>query len=136
MVVQRLEVLDVQRRDHVDPGREDLFDILVALGVRGAGGVRVGELVDQTQLGRAVENRREIHLFERRVPVGHTHQRQPWQPLGQLSGLSATVCLEQADRDVMTRPHFRLSLEQHAIGLARPGGHPEEDLQAPVAPIG
>ena len=51
-VVERLEVLDVDRRDHVDPGVEQLVDVLPALLVARPGHVGVRELVDQRDLGR------------------------------------------------------------------------------------
>ena len=65
-VVKALEVLDVDGRDHVDAGGEHLLDVLVALGVSRARGVRVRQLVDQRELGRPPEDRVDIHLVERR----------------------------------------------------------------------
>ena len=64
-VVQALDVLDVQRRVDVDAGGEQLLDVLVALGVAAAGGVGVGELVDERERGAAGEDRVEVHLLER-----------------------------------------------------------------------
>ena len=52
-VVERLEVLDVQRRDDVDPGVEQLLDVLPALLVARARDVRVRELVDERDLRAA-----------------------------------------------------------------------------------
>ena len=52
-VVQRLEVLDVERRDDVDAGVEQLVDVLPALLVARARDVRVRELVDERDLGPA-----------------------------------------------------------------------------------
>ena len=46
-VVERLQVLDVDRGDHVDAGVEQLVDVLPALLVPAAGDVGVRELVDQ-----------------------------------------------------------------------------------------
>ena len=57
-VVERLEVLHVDGRDHVDPGVQDVLDVLVALVVLDAGDVRVRELVDQADLRRAAQDRR------------------------------------------------------------------------------
>ena len=65
LVVERLEVLDVQRREHVDAGVEHVRDVLVALGVLEPGRVRVRELVDQAQLGGASQDRGQVHLLER-----------------------------------------------------------------------
>ena len=55
-VVERFEVLDVDRRDDVDAGREQLVDVLPALGVAGAGHVRVRQLVDERDLGARASN--------------------------------------------------------------------------------
>ena len=68
-VVDRLEVLDVQRRDHGDPGVEERLDVLPALLVARARDVRVGELVDERDLGPAGDDRVDVHLLERRAAV-------------------------------------------------------------------
>ncbi len=52
-VVERLEVLDVERRDHVDAGVEQLLDVLPALLVARSGRVGVGVLVDEHDCGPA-----------------------------------------------------------------------------------
>ena len=57
-VVERLQVLDVERREDVDAGLEHVLDVLVALAVLDPGRVGVRELVDQAQLRRAGEDGR------------------------------------------------------------------------------
>ncbi len=60
-VVHRLEVLDVDGRDHVDAGVEDRVDVLPPLLVRRAGHVRVRQLVDEDHLrARAMTASRSI----------------------------------------------------------------------------
>ena len=68
-VVDRLEVLDVDRGDHVHPGVEQVFDVLPALGVTTARHVGVGEFVDEHDLGRPGEDGLEVHLVESRPSV-------------------------------------------------------------------
>src|SRR6185295_18353596 len=63
-VVEAFEVLDVERGDDVDAGREQLLDVEIALLVPAAGDVRVRQLVDQDDLGAAREEAFEIHLLE------------------------------------------------------------------------
>ena len=58
LVVEALEVLDVDRRGDCDARREDLVDVLVPLAVTRLGKVRVGELVDERELGAAGRSRR------------------------------------------------------------------------------
>ncbi len=69
-VVDRLEVLDVDRRDDVDPGVQQVVDVLPALGVRAAvRHVGVREFVDQGDLGPAVQHGGQVHLGEAGVAV-------------------------------------------------------------------
>ena len=56
-------------RDDVDPGVEQVFDVLVALGVARARGVGVGELVDQADGRPACQDRVDVHLAERDAAV-------------------------------------------------------------------
>ena len=58
LVVERFEVLHVDRREHVDSRRQHVLDVLVALLVLHAGHVGVRELVDQAQLGSAQQDPR------------------------------------------------------------------------------
>jgi hypothetical protein len=41
--------------------------------------------------------------------------------------------LQQADRHVVARLLLDTTLQEHAVGLADPGRHPDEDLQATAA---
>src|SRR5207249_4729658 len=61
-VVQALDMLDVERRKHIDAGGNNLLDIEIALGMAAAGGVGVGELVDKHEPRPALEDRVEIHF--------------------------------------------------------------------------
>ena len=64
LVVERLEVLDVDGREHVDAGVEQVLDVLVALLVLEARCVGVGQLVDQRDLRRAPQDGGEVHVGE------------------------------------------------------------------------
>src|SRR5664279_342594 len=130
VVVERFQMLDVERGEDVDARLEDLLDVLVALGVLDAGHVRVRELVDQAQLGPAGEHRRQVHLFQHGLAVAHAPAGHHRQALGEPRRLSAAVALEQSDHGVPARLQFRVALEEHAVGLAYPCSHPQEDLQA------
>jgi len=61
LVVEALEVLDVQRGEHVDVGLEHVGDVLVALRVLEPGYVGVGEFVDQAHLGGALHDAGEVY---------------------------------------------------------------------------
>ena len=67
-VVERLEVLDVERRDDVDAGVEQLLDVLPALLVARPRGVGVRVLVDQHHLGPSGQDGVDVHLVDSIVP--------------------------------------------------------------------
>jgi hypothetical protein len=68
-VLQRLQMLDIQRRDHVDASRQELLHVLPAPLVAPAGHVRVGELVDERHLRPPGEHGVDVHLLEDAVAV-------------------------------------------------------------------
>ena len=74
-VVQALQVLHVQRADHVDPCREDLLHVLVTLGVSAVGRVGVGQLVHQGHLRLAREDGVDVHLLDGDAAVFHLPAR-------------------------------------------------------------
>ena len=103
LVVEALQVLHVDRREHVDPGVQHVVDVLVALGVLEPRRVRVRQLVDQAQLGRAVEDRGQVHLRDPGAPVLHLAARQQLEALRLGRRLGAAVGLEHADHHVPPR---------------------------------
>ena len=99
-VVHRLEVLHVHRRDDVDPGGEDLLDVLPALLVARTGHVGVRELVDQRDLRRARDDRVDVHLLELRAAVRHRAPRDDLEAADLRLGVRSTVGLDEPDHDV------------------------------------
>ena len=67
-VVQTFHMLDIQRRVDVDPGRQQLFHILIPLGMPALRRVGVGQFVHQRQLRSARQDGVEIHLARSTVP--------------------------------------------------------------------
>ena len=130
LVVEALEVLHVDRREHVDPGLEHLAHVLVALLVLDARRVGVRELVDQAQLRPAREHRRQVHLLQRPAAIGHGASRDHLEALCLRDRLRAAVRLEVADHDVAAVVGLGGALLEHAVGLAHARGHADEDLQA------
>ena len=66
------DVFEVDRGDDGDARRQQLFDVLVAVGVAAPGRVLVRQSVDQTNLGMALEQGGEVDDgdagdFERRI---------------------------------------------------------------------
>ena len=123
-VVERLQVLDVDRGDHGDAGVEQLLDVLPALGVAGAGHVGVGQLVDQGDLGAAGQHRVEVHLLERGAPVGHGGSGHHLQAVQQGRGGPAPVGLDEADDHVGAALRRRWPSSSILYVLPTPGAAP------------
>src|SRR5581483_10774217 len=129
-VGQRLEVGDVERRDDVDAGLEELVDVFPALGVAAAGGVGVGQLVDEHHVGPAGEDGVEVHLLDlgprdRDAPPGH-HRK-----VTQLGGgAGPAVRLHETGHHVGAALRPPPALAEHGERLAHARRRPEVDPQA------
>ena len=66
------------------PARQQLLDVEIALGMAAAGGVGVGELVDQHQRRPALQDGVEVHLLERAAAILDLAARQ--RPRGPRAG--------------------------------------------------
>ena len=100
-VVERLEVLDVDRGDDVDAGVEQLLDVLPALLVAGARDVGVGELVDQRDLRAARRGWRRRPSPRSVVPRYSTPARGTTSRSPSCSAVfGAAVGLDEPDDDV------------------------------------
>src|SRR5215510_10101065 len=98
-----LQVLDVDRGDHVDARAEDVHDVLPALLVRaGSRHVRVRQLVDEGDLGLSPQHRVKVHLPEAASPVLDGLAWHDLKALDQLLGAPPSMALDEADRHVGT----------------------------------
>jgi len=132
-VVQALDVLDVERGPHVDPGMEQLRDILPALGMARAGRVGVRELIDQEEPRMARECRIEVELADRAALHVERSPGQLLEPFEQCSGVRAAVRLDETHDHVVTLVARRTRGAKHRVSLARARRGAEEDLEPPAA---
>ena len=131
-VVQALDVLDVERAVHVDPGPEELLHVLVPLRVPGARCVGVGQLVEQ-QEGRSSGQRAvEVELLDRRAAMLEPPSRNQRQAFRERGGLAAAVRLHHADHHVLAAGTSLPRGLQHAERLAHARRRAHEDLQPPA----
>ncbi len=117
-VAERLQVLDVDGGDDVDAGREQFGDVLPALGVAGAGRVRVGELVHEGDRGAAGQDRVDVHLGEGGAPVFQGAARHLLQAAQHGLRARASVVLHERDHAVRAALHPAVALGEHRVGLA------------------
>jgi hypothetical protein len=116
-IVERFEVLDVHRADHIDAGLEQHLDRLPPLVVPGDGDVGVRQLVHQCHLGFAGEHRDEVHLFELGAAVA---ELQPWQHrqlTDAFGGERPTVRFDERHHHVGAPCQPPVALVQHLVRL-------------------
>ena len=95
-----LHMLNVQRREHIDLGLQNLQHILEALRVRTAFNIGVRQLVDQHHLGMARHDRIYIHLIKQRALVLDLLSRNLLQLRCKLGRARPPMRLHNADYDV------------------------------------
>jgi len=131
-VVERLQVLDVDRGDHVDAGVEQLLDVLPALFVARAGHVGMRELVDQRDLRLAGEHRVGVHLLERGAAVRQLLARDDLEPVEQRRGLLPRVRLSERDDDIRPALAAAVPLAKHGVRLPHTRGGAQVNPQLPA----
>src|SRR5262245_21005417 len=117
-VVQRFEVLDVERGDDRDARVEQLLDVLPALVVPRAGRVRVRELVDEGDVGPAGEHGVDVHLPDGCSAVLDVFARDDLEVADLFRRLRPAVWLDVADDDVLAVAGAAPPLVEHGVRLA------------------
>ena len=129
-VVEALQMLDVHRGVHIDPRPQQLLDVLIPLGVAAAGGVGVGQLIHQQQLGVAGQGTVQVKLLQGDALVRHGFGGQDLQPLQQRHGLRPGVGLNIAGHHVNPRLLGTVGGLQHRIGFTHTRAIAKKDFQS------
>ncbi len=128
-ITQRFEMLDVDGRDDVDAGLEQLLHVLPALGVPRARHVRVREFVHERHRGATRQDRVDVHLGEGAAPVLDL------APLDELKAVQhhlsprPAVVLDEAHDAVGAPLDPAVRLGQHRVRLADAGCRTEVDAE-------
>ena len=61
-IVEGFEVLDIDGRDDVDTGAQEILDVLVSLAVRAVGRIGMGQLVDESYGGLSSDDGVDVHF--------------------------------------------------------------------------
>ncbi len=115
------------RGEHVDPGVEQVLDVLPAFGVARSRNVRVGELVDDGDLGSTCQDAVEVHLGDLGSPARHRAPGNDLQAGEHGRGVPAAVGLDERHHHVGAAPGPAVGLLEHAAGLADTGSGAEVD---------
>ena len=136
-VVETFEVLDVERRPHIDAGVAEFRNVLPALGMPrrrlAVDQVRVRQLIDQQDPGVTLQRGVEVEFLAHHAAIADRLQRQALQRLEHALGLATAVRLDVTDHDVGPRRLGRERRLEHRVGLADSRRSPEEDTQPPAA---
>ncbi len=128
-VMEALQVLDVQGGDDVDACTKDFLDVLITLCIAAAGGIRMGQFIHQRNGGPPLEHRIQVHLLQDDATVLDSSARHLFQIADLGNGLRSAVRFDEADHHVDALPPQPVSLLEHVVGLANPGGETKIDFQ-------
>ena len=117
-VVERFEVLNVDRGDDADAGVEEFLDVLPALFVFGAGDVGVGEFVNECDAGFARKDCRQVHLGLHRVAIVKCATGDDFEVGDLVLGMGAVVGLDEAHDYIRAATGAALTFVEHRKGLA------------------
>ena len=125
-------MLNVERREDVNAGYYQFFDIEIALRMATAGGVGMSELVDEHQLRAAPQDPVEIHLRQQMPFVLDLLSRNHLEAFEERLGLAPAMRFDDTNDNVDPVAQPGLRRQQHLVGLADPGRGAEKNLQPPA----
>ena len=97
---EAFDMLDIERRPHVQPGVEQFLDILPALGVAAFRRIGMGEFVHHDQGGPALQRRVDVEFLQFPPAIVDFFSRQDFLAFQQSGGFRAPVGLDEADDDI------------------------------------
>ena len=128
-IVEAFEVLDVQRRPHIDAGGEQFVDVLPALRMAAARNIGVRVFIDQQQAGAALERRVQIELLHDLIAIDDRQARQNVEAFELALGFAAAMRLDQPSDDIATTRLIGLRGCQHCESLPDAGSSAKKYLQ-------
>ena len=123
-------MLDVEGGEHVDAGIAQFLDILPAFGMAAAGGVGVGQLVDQRHLRPASQRRIEVEFGEGMGAMHNDLARQNLEGRGEGHRFGAAVGFDDAGHHIPALGQHMRALSQHFIGFAHARRGAQKYLEA------
>ncbi len=117
-ITQRLKMLNVDSRYHVDTRGQQLLHVLPTLGVARAGNVGVRQFVHQSDLRPPGEHGVHVHLGEHGSAVRQIPARNLLQPVQHHLRTLPAVVLHEGDHAVRAPLDTAVRLGQHRVRLA------------------
>ena len=135
-IVEAFDVLDIERRPDINPGFEQLFNILPALFVTTSVSVRVGEFIHKEQVGTASQGRIDRKLPQSDAAIRGFSQGECFEPGQQGLRLHPSVWFDIPDDDIPSLAFRSLGVLQHQVRLADSRSIPKEHLERTTPGVG
>ena len=132
-VVQRFEVLNIERGYDLNARIEKLLDVLPPLDVPLPGNVGMGEFIHQHDLRSTGKDAVNVHFLKRCASVFHGVPRNDFQvtKLGNRAG--TLVRLDEPDDHIRTANATSETFVEHGKGLSYPGCRPKVNTKHAAA---
>ena len=128
-IVETFKMLNIDGRPDGNTRPQNLFNILIALGVAAAVRVGVGQFVHQKNFRLARQRRIHIKFIKGDISVGNTEKRELFKTIKQCGCFRAGMGFDITGDDVYSLRLGRMRGLEHGGGLAHSGGIAEEDFQ-------
>ncbi len=128
-VIEAFQVLHVEGADDIDAGVDQLEHVEVATLVAAVWRIGVCQLIDQGDLGFALEDLVQAHLLDDDPAVFHLAQGHDFKPIDQRRGFDPAVGFDEADDHVHAALPEGVRLFKHSVRLAHPGGEADVELE-------
>lgn len=128
---QAFDVLNVDRGQNVDLRSQKLQNIFVSLAVLAARNVGMRQLIDQHDIGLALQNRVHVHLLKKRALVFDRFERHTLHLAGQFRRALASVRLDHTGNNVFPAACAADCLAQHVVRLAYARSIAQENFEYP-----
>src|SRR4030042_6468249 len=128
-VVEGLQMLNIQCGNDVNPGSQDVLDVLISFIIAAAGDIGVGQLISQRHLWLPGQNRIHIHLFHNNPPVLLPATGNYLPPFEEPFGFNSAVGFHEAHDYIDPFFFESMTFEKHLVGLSDACCVAEIDLQ-------
>ena len=123
LIVQALDVLDVDCRNHVDTSFEQFHHVLPSFGVAAAFHIGVGKLIDNHYFRMHLQYGVKVHLLNLLTLVKHSLARDDRQSFQSLHRVEPAMGLHKSYLHVCALPEHLAGILKHTVGLAHSGNH-------------
>ena len=128
-IIEAFDMLDIERRQDIDPGIAELFDILPAFGVATARRVGVREFIDQRDGRLTHQHGVDVEFGQYMRAMFNFQAGKDFKGRDQRFGFRASVRFDNTGNDVLALFEQFCPFAQHLKSLADAGRGPQKYLE-------